>query len=222
MKPLYWIAHRSLSIIAKAAFRFRAFGRENIIEEGPAIMAANHQSYLDPPLVGITCKKELHYLARKTLFDKPIFGPLISRVNALPVDLSRGDLTALRAVINLLKQGHRTLIFPEGTRSLTGQIQKARPGIGIIVAKTLAPVVPIRIFGSFDAWPKGGKIRPHPITVVVGKPIRFTKEDFSSPNRETYQNVSDKILAAVAAIELPKEFRREMESGPSRSGTLLC
>jgi 1-acyl-sn-glycerol-3-phosphate acyltransferase len=204
MKPLYWFCYTLSGAIARVAFRYRAYGQENIIEEGPAIMAANHQSYLDPPLVGITCRNELYFLARKTLFEKKLLGPLISRVNALPVDLSRGDLTAFRAVMKLLKEGHRTVIFPEGTRSLNGEIQQARPGIGMIIAKTLAPVVPVRIFGSFDAWPKGGKIRPRPITVVVGKPIHFQKEDFVSNNREAYQRASERVLAAIAAIEKPK------------------
>jgi 1-acyl-sn-glycerol-3-phosphate acyltransferase len=77
----------------------------------------------------------------------------------------------------------------------------------MIIAKTLAPVVPIRIFGSFDAWPKGGKIRPHPITVVVGKPIRFKKEDFKAHNRDVYQKISEQVLAAIAAIELPEGRR---------------
>jgi 1-acyl-sn-glycerol-3-phosphate acyltransferase len=203
MKPLYWLCYTLSGIIARGAFQYRAYGQENIIEDGPAIMAANHQSFLDPPLVGITCRNELYFLARKTLFEKKLLGPLISRVNALPVDLSRGDLTAVRAVMKLLKEGNRTVIFPEGTRSLTGQIHVARPGIGMIIARTLAPVVPMRIFGSFDAWPKGGKIHPHPITVVVGKPLRFKKEDFPAHNREAYQKVSEQVLAAIAAIEKP-------------------
>jgi 1-acyl-sn-glycerol-3-phosphate acyltransferase len=205
MKPLYWFFHTLFGMIARVAFQYRAYGQENIIEEGPAIMAANHQSYFDPPLVGITCKNELYYLARKTLFEKKLLGPIISRVNALPVDLSRGDLAAFRSVMKLLQEGHRTVIFPEGTRSLTGQIQKARPGIGMIIARTLAPVVPMRIFGSFEAWPKGGKIRPHPITVVVGKPIRFKKDDFAAHNREVYQKISEQVLAAVAALEIPEK-----------------
>jgi 1-acyl-sn-glycerol-3-phosphate acyltransferase len=203
MTPLYRLCHSLIYVAAKVGFRFRVFGQENVIEEGPAIMAANHQSYLDPPIVGVSCKRELYYLARKSLFDRPLMGALISRVNAVPVDLSKGDLTALRTVIQLLKAGRRTLIFPEGTRSLDGQIQKARPGIGMIIAKTLAPVVPIRIFGSFEAWPKGGKLRLHPIRVVVGKPIRFSKEDFLIANRDVYQKVSEQVLAAVAALELP-------------------
>ena len=203
MKPLYWFCYNSAALIAKTLFRYRAFGQDNIIENGPAIMAANHQSYLDPPLVGVTCRNELYFLARKTLFDKKLLGWLISRVNALPVDLSRGDLTAVRTVINLLKEGHRTVIFPEGTRSLNGKIQAARPGIGMIIAKTLAPVVPMRIFGSFEAWPKGGKIIPHPVTVVVGKPIYFTREDFEGKSREAYQKASERVLEAISAIRLP-------------------
>jgi 1-acyl-sn-glycerol-3-phosphate acyltransferase len=203
MKPLYRFCYILSGLLAKTVFSYRAFGQENIIEEGPAIMAANHQSYLDPPLIGITCRNELYFLARKTLFEKKLLGSLISRVNAMPVDLSRGDLVAVRTIINLLKEGHRTVIFPEGTRSLDGNIQQARPGIGMIIAKTLVPVVPIRIFGSFEAWSKGGKITPHPITVVVGKPMRFLKEEFGGNNRESYQKISERVLAAIAAIRKP-------------------
>ena len=79
MKPLYWVGYTLCGTIARIAFQYRAFGQENLIEEGPAIMAANHQSYLDPPLVGITCRNELYYLARKTLFEKKLFGPIIAR-----------------------------------------------------------------------------------------------------------------------------------------------
>jgi 1-acyl-sn-glycerol-3-phosphate acyltransferase len=203
MNPLYWVGYAFCKTVAKVAFQYQAFGQENIIEDGPAIMAANHQSYLDPPLVGITCRAELYFLARKTLFENKFVGPILSRVNALPVDLSGADLTAVRTIINLLKQGHRTVIFPEGTRSLTGEIQQARPGIGMIIAKTLAPVVPMRIFGSFEAWPKGGKIKLSPVTVVVGKPIRFKKEDFVVKSREAYQKISEQVLTTIAAIERP-------------------
>jgi len=204
MKPLYWCGYTLSKVIAKIGFQYQAFGQENIIEDGPAIMAANHQSYLDPQLVGITCRAELYYLARKKLFRNKLFGSSLAGVNALPVDLSGADLTAVRTVINLLKQGHRTVIFPEGTRSLSGQIQQARPGIGIIIAKTLVPVVPMRIFGSFQAWPKGGKIKPYPVTVVVGKPIRFDHQDFGAKNREAYQKISEQVLSAIAAIENPR------------------
>jgi 1-acyl-sn-glycerol-3-phosphate acyltransferase len=204
MKPLYWTCCKAAGFVAKTVFSYRAFGQDNIVEDGPAIMAANHQSYLDPPLVGITCRNELYFLARRTLFEKRLLGALISRVNALPVDLSRSDRTAVRTIINLLKEGHRTVIFPEGTRSLDGNIQPARPGIGMIIAKTLVPVVPMRIFGSFEAWPKGGRLKPYPITVVVGKPIHFAKGDIGRNHRESYQKISESVLATIAAIRKPE------------------
>lgn len=203
MKPIYWAGHTGCSILAQILFRLRVIGRENFNVEGPAIIAANHQSYLDPPLIGVAYPGELHYLARNTLFKKWLANWILTEVNAIPVDRDRGDVGALRAVLKLLKDGHRTVIFPEGTRTLTGQIQKARPGIGMIVAKTLVPVIPARIFGSFEAWPKNGKLKPHPITVIVGKPIRFTPEDVASGERETYQKISERILGEIVKLEMP-------------------
>ena len=86
----------------------------------------------------------------------------------------------------------------------------------MIIARTLAPVVPMRIFGSFRSWPKGGKIKPYPITVVVGKPIRFNKEDFAATNREVYQKISEQVLATIAAIEKPRESPKQ----PQKAGRL--
>jgi 1-acyl-sn-glycerol-3-phosphate acyltransferase len=203
MKPIYRAGHLGCSLLAQTLFRLRVIGRENLVNQGPAIIAANHQSYLDPPLIGVACSSELHYLARNTLFNNAAANWILTHVNAIPVDRDRGDVGAVRAVLKLLKEGHRTLIFPEGTRTLTGQIQKARPGIGMIVAKTLVPVIPARIFGSFEAWPKNGKLKPHPITVVIGTPIRFTPEDVASGEREIYQKISEQILGEIAKLELP-------------------
>ena len=203
MKPIYRAGHTGCSILAHTLFRLRVIGRENFNVEGPAIIAANHQSYLDPPLIGVAYPGELHYLARNTLFKRRLFNWILTEVNAIPVDRDRGDVGALRAVLKLLKDGHRTVIFPEGTRTLTGQIQNARPGIGMIVAKTLVPVIPARIFGSFESWPKNGKFKPHPITVIVGKPIRFTSGDVASGEREIYQKISERILGEIAKLEMP-------------------
>jgi 1-acyl-sn-glycerol-3-phosphate acyltransferase len=203
MKPIYRAGRVGCSILAHILFRLRVIGRENFNVEGPVIIAANHQSYLDPPLIGVAFPGELHYLARNTLFKNRLANWILTEVNAIPVDRDRGDVGAFRAVLKLLKDGHRTVIFPEGTRTLTGQIQKARPGIGMIIAKTLVPVIPARIFGSFEAWPKNGKFKPHPITVIVGKPIRFTSEDVASDEREIYQNISERILGEIAKLEIP-------------------
>lgn len=205
MTPLYRIGHTLCKAVAELGFRLKVYGRENLIEEGPAILASNHASYLDPPLVGVACHNEIYYLARKSLFEKPVFGPLIARVNAFPVDRDRGDLAAVRAILQILKAGKRIVVFPEGTRSSDGNLQPAKAGVGLIIAKSLAPVVPIRIFGSYAALPRSGGIRFFsPVTLVVGKPMYFTKQDLGTGERSVYQELSDRVMAAIAALEMPR------------------
>jgi 1-acyl-sn-glycerol-3-phosphate acyltransferase len=203
MTPIYRVTHTLSLLVAKLAFRLRVCGRENLIEEGPAILASNHASYLDPPLVAISCRQEIYFLARKSLFEKPVFGPLISKLNAFPIDRARGDVAAVRAVLQILKSGNRVVVFPEGTRSSDGNLQPARAGLGFIIAKSLAPVVPIRVFGSYAALPRSGGIRFVPITVVFGKPLFFTREDLGTDERAAYQVLSDRVMAAIAALEKP-------------------
>ena len=177
---------------------------ERLLEEGGVIYAANHASYLDPPIIGTCCQKPIHYLARKTLMEWPILGPIFPSLNVVPIDQERADMSALKTIIKLVREGHRTIIFPEGARTLDGQLQPAQPGLGLVVSKTRAPVVPMRIFGSYEAFPRGAaKVRLAKITVVVGEPIWFKDEDLES-GREAYQKISERVLAEIAALELPK------------------
>ena len=197
----YWTS----KIIAKTLFGFRAYGCENIIEEGPAILAMNHESYLDPPLAGICCKRQIYYLARKTLLEWPMLGPLFPKLNVIPVDQERADAAALKAVIRLLRAGHSTVIFPEGSRTPDGQLQPAQPGLGFIIAKTLAPVVPMRVFGAHAAFPRGGKPRPfRRITIAISKPMRFTEADLVAGRRDLYQQLSERVIERIASIENPR------------------
>jgi 1-acyl-sn-glycerol-3-phosphate acyltransferase len=205
MTPIYRIGHTLCTVVAELAFRLKIYGRDNLIEDGPAIYASNHASYLDPPLVGVACRKEVFYLARKTLFEKPVLGPLLPRINCIPVDRDRGDVAAVRTLLRLLKEGKRVVVFPEGTRSKDGNLQPARAGLGLIIAKSLAPVVPVRVFGSYAALPRSGGIHFVPITLVVGKPIFFTKEDLGTDERLAYQALSDRVMAAIAALEIPRK-----------------
>ena len=204
MTPIYRIGHTLCTVVAELAFRLKIYGRDNLIEDGPAIYASNHASYLDPPLVGVACRKEVFYLARKTLFEKPVLGHLLPRINCIPVDRDRGDVAAVRTLLRLLKEGKRVVVFPEGTRSKDGNLQPARAGLGLIIAKSLAPVVPVRVFGSYAALPRSGGIHFVPITLVVGKPIFFTKEDLGTDERLAYQALSDRVMATIAALEIPK------------------
>ena len=203
MKPIYRLGYTISKVVAKLGFRLRTYGRENLIEDGPAILASHHASYLDPPLVGVCCRKDVYFLARKSLFERPVIGPLIAQLNTVPVDRDRGDVGAVRAMIKLLKSGNRVLVFPEGTRSKDGNLQPARAGVGLLIAKSLAPVVPVRVFGSYAALPRSGGIRFVPITVVIGKPLFFTKQDLGTDERAAYQVLSDRVMAAIAALEMP-------------------
>jgi len=203
MTPIYRLGYTISKVVAKLGFRLRTYGRENLIENGPAILASNHSSYLDPPLVGVCCRKDVYFLALKSLFERPVIGPLIAQLNTVPVDRDRGDVGAVRAMIKLLKSGNRVLVFPEGTRSKDGNLQPARAGVGLLIAKSLAPVVPVRVFGSYAALPRSGGIRFVPITVVIGKPLFFTKQDLGTDERAAYQVLSDRVMAAIAALEMP-------------------
>jgi 1-acyl-sn-glycerol-3-phosphate acyltransferase len=203
MTPIYRLGYTISKVVAKLGFRLRIYGRENLIEDGPAILASNHASYLDPPLVGVSCRKDVYFLARKSLFERPVVGPILAQLNTIPVDRDRGDVGAVRALIKLLKSGNRVLVFPEGTRSKDGNLQPARAGVGLLIAKSLAPVVPVRVFGSFAALPRTGGIRFVPITVVIGKPLFFTKQDLGTDERAAYQVLSDRVMAAIAALEMP-------------------
>ena len=203
---LAYAFHKNLAwLIAKTCFAFKTVHRERIIEEGGAILAMNHQSYLDPPLAGISCRREIHYLARKTLLEWPVLGPIFPKLNVIPVDQERADMSAIKTVIRLVKAGHCTVVFPEGSRTLDGTFLPAQPGIGLIIAKTRCPVVPMRIFGAHEAFPRGG--RPHlfrPITLVVGEALRFTEDDFAGDGRELYQKLSERVMERIAAIEFSR------------------
>ena len=206
MGAWYQFSYRLSNVLAATLFDFQVVHRERIIEEGGVILAMNHQSYLDPPLAGIACRREIHYLARKTLLEWPILGPIFPKLNVIPVNQERADMSALKTVIKLIRAGECTVVFPEGARTLDGQLQPAQPGLGLIIAKTLAPVVPMRIFGAHEAFPRGGKPHPfRPITLVVGEPLYFTEADLAAgEGRELYQRLSERVMERIAAISLER------------------
>jgi 1-acyl-sn-glycerol-3-phosphate acyltransferase len=198
----YWFFKNLAKLLAKIFFRFRVIHPERLPQSGGLILAANHQSYFDPPLVGICSKRAVHYLARKTLMEWPFFGPLFPDMNVIPVDRDGNDMSALKTVIRKIKEGEGVVLFPEGTRSRDGHLQPGQAGVGLVIAKTLAPVVPVRIFGSYEAFPRGSKgVKLLPIRVVIGEPIHFTKEDVANADRDTYRQLSQRVMDAIARLE---------------------
>jgi len=202
MKFVYGVGHRIFRITTRALFNYRVIGKEKLVQDGGVLVASNHESYLDPPLVGIAYDDEVNYLARKTLF-RGFAAWLYPRWNAIPVDQQRPDMTSLKKIIKLVKNGERVVVFPEGERTWDGEMLPAKAGLGLMVAKTKAMVQPVRIFGAHQALPRGkGWLKFHPITIVVGDPIVFDSELLSQKTREGYQQISDRIMNEIKALKI--------------------
>jgi len=203
MNPWYWVGYTLSKFIGKVFFHYRVLHPERMIQTGPVILAMNHQSYLDPPLAGVACHRAIYFLARKTLLEIPVLGRILPRLNVIPVDQEGGDRSALKALLRILRAGEAALVFPEGARTLDGNLQPAEPGLGFIIAKTLAPVVPMRIFGAHEALPRGGGgLHFHPITVVVGNPIYFTDADVRDGGKDLYLQLSQRVMDEIAKLTI--------------------
>src|ERR1700730_17947374 len=175
MNFYYWLGYHLSRLLAQLFFGFRILHRERVIQTGPVILAVNHHGFLDPPLAGNASDRAIFFLAKKSLMDGPVLGWLLPKLNVIPVNLEGGDRSALKALIRILSAGECALVFPEGSRTPDGSLQPAAAGLGVLIAKTRAPVVPMRIFGAFDVWPIHGKIHLwREITISVGEPSHFT------------------------------------------------
>jgi 1-acyl-sn-glycerol-3-phosphate acyltransferase len=204
MTIVYNIFYNLAKLLARMIFSMRVIHPERMVESGPLLIAVNHSSFFDPPLAGICSRRGVYYLARKTLLKWPFFGPLFPAMNVIPVERDGNDMSALREVIKKVKDGNAVLLFPEGTRSVDGHLQPARAGIGLVIAKTGAPVLPMRIFGAYEAFPKNAhRFQLSQISVVIGEPIHFSAEEISDTSRETYQLLSNRVMEAIGALELP-------------------
>jgi 1-acyl-sn-glycerol-3-phosphate acyltransferase len=150
----------------------RYTGRENIPAEGPVLVVSNHQSYLDPPLVGAGCRRRMNYVARKTLFGNPLFRWLIHSLDAIPLDTEGSSVGGIKETLRRLKRGEMVLIFPEGGRCWDGEVGPFQPGFTTLAVRGRAAILPVAIEGAFDAWPRTRKWpRPGIIHVHYGPPI---------------------------------------------------
>ncbi len=203
----YWAGHTLAKIVSKVWCSFRVQHAERLegLPEG-LLIVSNHVSFLDPPFIGGAFREPLYYFARKTLFDHPVSNFLFTRVNAIPVNQDKPELSSLKLVIELLRQGKKVLIFPEGERSYDGVIkEKGEPGVGMILTKSRVPILPVRLYGPERALPRGSnKLRRHPVTLVVGE--RFTVddliEDSSLSPKDRYQAIADRVMDSIRALEL--------------------
>jgi len=166
---IHFICYLSLVLL----YRHRAYGVSNIPRTGAVLYVCNHQSFLDPPIVGAAShRRQFLALARSTLFDSRIGGYILRKLDTIPVIQGTSDLRAMRRCIAELKKGHALLIFPEGARTLSGKVEPFETGTMLIIKRAKPLVVPVAVDGAFDAWKRGGrpKVRGR-VGVIFGKPI---------------------------------------------------
>jgi 1-acyl-sn-glycerol-3-phosphate acyltransferase len=207
MEPVYGACHYLVRLIFDLAFRGQVFGLENLPARGGFLLAANHASFLDPFLVGCHLQRQIAYFARKTLWKGGFSSWWLDTVGTIPVDRDGGqDVSAIKRVLRVLREDRGLVLFPEGTRTPDGRLQPAKPGVGFIACKTQVPVVPVRIFGSFEAMGRGQGLRPGtPISLVFGRPLPPSFYDDPGAGKQRAQVASDRIMAEIARLRCPAE-----------------
>ena len=172
----YGIARFLLRLFALLLFRFHCQGRHHIPRRGGALVCANHQSMLDPPIVGMGVRRHLAYLARKTLFKHPLFGWFLRKVDGIPLDQGGMGIEGIKATLKSLKAGRVVVIFPEGTRSKTGELQQLKAGFIALARRAKVPLVPCGLIGAHECLPRGtGVVRFRRIRCVYGEAISVSE-----------------------------------------------
>lgn len=166
---------RTLQVIIQNVFafwlQFRARGIENL-PPGPALLIANHQSFLDPLLVGLALQRPVSFLARDTLFKVPVIGWILRSTYVMPIRREAAGTESLRVSLQRLEQGYLVGVFPEGTRTRDGRLGPMKPGFVALVRRAEVPVIPVAISGAFEALPRGSFfLRPSAVRVIFGRPI---------------------------------------------------
>lgn len=204
---LYEFGRMVTAALATLIYRYRSFGLHRVPTTGPVLLVANHQSFLDPPVVGLAVRnRQLDYVARFGLFQARWFSGLITLFNAIPIREDSGDAAAIREILRRLEEGHAVLIFPEGARTDDGAMGSFKRGIALLVKRAQCPVVPVAVEGCFDAWPRTRRL-PRlwnvRVAAAVGKPI---------PHDELMSEGADAALDRLAreVNELRLGLRRMM------------
>lgn len=192
---MIYVLLRFLSaVLAKILLRPKVFGRENIPKDGGFIIASNHLSYLDPILLGIACPRKLNYMAKKDLFDNPLFGWLLRKIKVFPVRRKSADLSSIKEAIRRLERGEGLLLFPEGTRTSDGKHAKPLGGVGFLASKAFVPVIPAFVKGTEKALPKGASfIKPVRVSICFGKQISIER-------RLPYDTIARNIMQSVRQL----------------------
>lgn len=204
-KLVYSVVYYGARAFMHTFGRLDVYGLENIPKCG-CLIASNHVSFIDPPLIGSCIPKEMFFLARKTLNDNPILGRVLPHCNVIPVDRDGGsDVAAFKKMFKVLRDGHSILLFPEGTRSKDGKFGKAQGGAGLIACKARVPVVPVRLFGTNEVLQRGTFLpKRAELKVCFGKPMYPEEFDPGKDCPDRFREASRRFMARIAEMEEPK------------------
>jgi 1-acyl-sn-glycerol-3-phosphate acyltransferase len=205
MSRVYGLFHYISVVVYDMFFRGEVLGVEHLPKSGAFLIASNHASHLDPPIVGAFVQRQVCFFARKSLWKPGIAAWWLDAVGTIPVDRDGGqDVSAIKRVLRALANDKVLILFPEGTRTPDGALQTPKPGVGMIVCRTQVPVVPARIYGSFEAFGKGVKFprAGNKISVVFGPPLKPNEYD-PGTGSDRYQQASERIFRSIAKLELP-------------------
>lgn len=200
---IYFVARLVFCTFFKILFRAEIIGKDNLPAQGSVIVAANHMSNWDPPLLATFLPRPISYMAKEELFANPIFGAAIRKCHAFPVKRGAADRTAIKAAVSVLKLGKCLGLFPEGTRSRDGKMKKAEAGVALIASMTGAPILPAaiigtdRIFSTEERFPK--------VAVIYGEPMQFTGD---RKDKEQLADFSQSIMNEIAKLKDKYEKNR--------------
>ena len=187
--------------LMRAWFGLRVRGAEHVPARGPALIVSNHQSILDPPVIGGAARRQIYFLAKAELFRIPMFGSLIRALHARPVRREGSDPGALRTAAQLLGEGKALLVFPEGTRSLNGSLGEGKPGVGMLAVTSGAPVVPAYVSGTLEALPKGSAWpRRSQVSVSFGPALHFKPRN-GAGRKERYREAAIEMMRGIAELK---------------------
>lgn len=189
---LYPLGKALVSTLFYPLYRIKVIGKENFPKEGGVLLCTNHIDALDPPVVGITCPRTVHFMAKEELFELPLLKSILPRVKAFPVKRGMSDRQAMRKGLSVLKEGNVVGLFPEGTRSKDGQLQKGLAGAGFFALRGNATVMPCAIIGPYKPFRQ--------LKVVYGKPIDMTPyREQKTPVEEVTAVIMDEIRKLIEA-----------------------
>lgn len=195
----YAIGYHLSRWIARGVFALQVEGEAHVPKTGPAILAPNHVSYVDPVVVGVSVHRRVHYMAKRELFRNPVAAWILRGVQAFPVTRERLDPSTLKHTLSLLAAGQLVLMFPEGTRGDGQTLGPAKPGVAAVAARSGAPVVPVFHWGTEQILPRGSRrFRRVPVRVRFGPPLRFSADGASG--REALEAFGRRIMEAIAAL----------------------